>query len=226
MDLTDSKKARSHRGVQKQPINIILLSAMKTQDLGGRKSHGVASLIEIVTTDVAAMNNMNLNLTTSSSHSLSSGADSSEADAASCEFPALRRTGSYPLPTPKAAPPRRPSRSSSIERHLQANALSLSLDAEEDEIDHQKFRQLLLGKNVGETNDHQDDLNTTSSSDARIQGTQEELNSAANDPISPMFKLRPRKSFSSAPPKIPNRVGSDHSERATPPALGRIRCIG
>lgn len=165
------------------------------------------SLIEIVTDAMVitrANINMNMNLT-ACSRSISSAGNVS-GDDESVEFPVLRRVGSFPVTktTTKVAPctpPRRPIRSSSLEGELMVG-LDLDLD-EDDEIDHQKFRRLLLG---AETYDD-DDANSSE---------QVEESTTSDGVMGPaMLKLLPRKSSCSAPPKLPSRVGSD-SERNTP----------
>lgn len=171
------------------------------------------SLIEIVADAMVVTTNMDL---TKCSHSISSEEDSGEGDGASCEFPTLglRRAGSFPM----TAPPKRPSRSSSLEGQM-------NLDSDGDEIDHQKFRQLLLGKQ---------DADFLSNDELLVANANEDLEVSESNglTLSPGFlKLHPRKSSCSAPPKIPHRASSIN-ERATPRpttssnAFGRIHRDG
>lgn len=125
-------------------------------------------------------------------------------------FPALQRAESFPLSC-HSAPPRRPSRSGSFEskdivssssRRAQflSKAVSSAKEDSEDEIDHRKFRRLLLGRGLSSSSRDGDDGND--SDDSRPM----------NDIL--LTSLRYQKSASSAPPKLPNRTGSD-SEDAT-----------
>lgn len=169
-----------------------------------------AALIEIVTDHAISTMRRGTNHT-SCSHSLSSADDSTSDDGSSVEFPVLRKAGSFPMVKAAVVPPRRPSRSSSLEREME--------DSEEDEIDRQKFLQLLLGEEVVEEA-------TTASSAAESQSNTKHTNANANANEN-RPKMKHNKSSSSAPPKFPSRVGSDNEQGNSPkapstPAVGRI----
>ena len=123
-------------------------------------------------------------------------------------FPPLQRAESFPLSS-HSAPPRRPSRSGSFESKeivsssrrakFLSKAVSSAKEDSEDEIDHQQFRRLLLGRGL-------------SSSSRDNDGNDSDDSRPMSDVLLP--SLRYQKSASSAPPKLPSRIGSD-SEDAT-----------